>query len=674
MTEPTENKVRSMAIQMSSYEPLAATEKEDRKGWVSYGNDNLYPNYLIGLYYNSPIHNALTNRISSMIQGKGSNTILDNALKGIAFDLKLQGQFVAEVIWNIDGTRVAKINHLPFENCRLAYGERDEVIGVWYSRDWTKIKHKKYEPKFIAKFNPSRSKECPNQCIYSRIATSGSLWYAKPDYYGALNYIELSHQMSLYHVNNILNGLFPSFIISMMNGIPTQEERTLIKNEWERKIAGAQNAGKFLMTFNEPNSTAPNITPFPISDADKQYEFLSEETAKQIMVAHSVTSPLLFGIRDNTGFGSNKDEMIVALDIFNHQVIQPYQRLICDAFEAILPNVSIELNSPFSEATTSVAVQQSEKKKTNLEIPTSFEPTKEMANEAELGLKWRGEFNRGGTEIGIARARDISNLRNLSYDTVTRMNSYFSRHEVDKLADGWNLGEDGFPSAGRIAWQLWGGDAGQLWAKNIVEKYKTEQSLQAPEFTQEAEQSWINRLSDKAEYIDENEWECIAEEEVHDTDSEKQVFAQFLSERQYANADEKSAWGDTGLYKLRYQYSQNISEHSREFCKTMVGLSKAGALFRYEDITTMSDDGVNGQFAPEGQSTYDIFKWKGGAFCHHSWKRKIYVRKRDSKGRILPNDGLKNDKLVGNVPYVKRKGEEGIAPIDTPSRGSLKYS
>jgi len=557
------NKAHSMAIQMSSYEPLAATEKEDRKGWVSYGNDNLYPNYLIGLYYNSPIHNALTNRISSMIQGKGSNTILDNALKGIAFDLKLQGQFVAEVIWNIDGTRVAKINHLPFENCRLAYGERDEVIGVWYSRDWTKIKHKKYEPKFIAKFDPSRSKECPNQCIYSRIATSGSLWYAKPDYYGALNYIELSHQMSLYHVNNILNGLFPSFIISMMNGIPTQEERTLIKNEWERKIAGAQNAGKFLMTFNEPNSTAPNITPFPISDADKQYEFLSEETAKQIMVAHSVTSPLLFGIRDNTGFGSNKDEMIVALDIFNHQVIQPYQRLICDAFEAILPNVSIELNSPFSEATTSVAVQQSEKKKTNLE---------------------------------------------------------------------------------------------------------------APEFTQEAEQSWINRLSDKAEYIDENEWECIAEEEVHDTDSEKQVFAQFLSERQYANADEKSAWGDTGLYKLRYQYSQNISEHSREFCKTMVGLSKGGALFRYEDITTMSDDGVNGQFAPEGQSTYDIFKWKGGAFCHHSWKRKIYVRKRDSKGRILPNDGLKNDKLVGNVPYVKRKGEEGIAPIDTPSRGSLKYS
>jgi hypothetical protein len=95
-------------------------------------------------------------------------------------------------------------------------------------------------------------------------------------------------------------------------------------------------------------------------------------------------------------------------------------------------------------------------------------PTDEMAAEAERGLEWRREYGRGGTEVGVARARDIANKRDLSMDTVRRMNSYFARHEVDKEAEGFRPGEDGYPSAGRIAWALWGGDAGQSWAARIV--------------------------------------------------------------------------------------------------------------------------------------------------------------------------------------------------------------
>lgn len=99
----------------------------------------------------------------------------------------------------------------------------------------------------------------------------------------------------------------------------------------------------------------------------------------------------------------------------------------------------------------------------------SFQPTGAMKEEAQRGLDWRDEFNRGGTEIGVARARDIINGRNLSLDTVKRMRSYFARHEVDKQGQGWSPGEDGYPSAGRIAWALWGGDPGRTWADNIIE-------------------------------------------------------------------------------------------------------------------------------------------------------------------------------------------------------------
>ena len=98
----------------------------------------------------------------------------------------------------------------------------------------------------------------------------------------------------------------------------------------------------------------------------------------------------------------------------------------------------------------------------------SYTPTDGMVAEARRGLEWRQTFNRGGTEIGVARARDIVNRRGLSLDTVTRMRSYFARHEVDKNGEGFNRGEPGYPSAGRIAWALWGGDPGKTWAEGII--------------------------------------------------------------------------------------------------------------------------------------------------------------------------------------------------------------
>ena len=96
-------------------------------------------------------------------------------------------------------------------------------------------------------------------------------------------------------------------------------------------------------------------------------------------------------------------------------------------------------------------------------------PTDAMVEEAQRGLAWRSEFGRGGTEVGIARARDIVNRKSLSEETVKRMNSFFARHEVDKKAEGFRPGEKGYPSNGRIAHALWGGDAGQAWAARKVE-------------------------------------------------------------------------------------------------------------------------------------------------------------------------------------------------------------
>ena len=560
------------AINLSAYEPVEAIETENRAGWINYGQNNLFPQHLITLYYNSPIHNALTNSIAYMIEGQGTGTILDNALQGISFDLKLQGSFCAEVIWSLDFTRIVQINHLPFENCRLAYDkEEDDITGIFYSKDWANTRSKKGKPEFIPAFNPSIAQEQPRQVIYAHGMMAGSSYYAKPDYFGALNYVELSYQMGMYHVNNILNGLFPSFIINFLNGIPQKEEREAIRREWETRLSGASNAGKFLMTFNEDPSRAPQIESFPLSDADKQYQFLSEETAKQIMVGHRVVSPLIHGIRDTTGFGSNKDEMLVGLEIFNNQVIKPYQRIIERVFTPILGKINIEMNSPFDDEV--VVVQ----------------PTVQTA---ELKKKVVAAENKISAEDSAL---------------------------------------------------------------------------------------WLAYLKEKAEYVNEEEWELISDEEVTNPEGEENYRTEFMSVRGYDNPDEASKELDTGLYKVRYYYSRNFTYKdgeivTRDFCQDMVALSKDGALFRYEDIIKMGKNpDVNGQFAPSGSNTYSIWIYKGGVYCRHAWFRKVFVRKRE-KGRFLPNDGLKNDRVVtgGIANELFPKGQEAVRPNDMPNRASLK--
>lgn len=702
LIDEIKQRVGATQIEMAKYVKIAPIEKENvSRGWVNFGESNMYPQYLIELYNESPVHGSIVNSISQMIAGQGvvgGNSIanqylqsikFDSIIQNIARDLKLFGGYYLEIIWSMDRTTIAQVNHLPYENCRLACSdEQDDVTGVWYSRDWSDMRKKKNVPHYIPMFNVDYKEEMPKQVMFVHTLKLGSEYYPKPDYVGSVNYIELTRQIGEYHVNNILNGFFPSLIASFNNGIPSLEEQHMIKNQLTASIQGADNAGKVLTFFNEERDRGVDFTAFPLTDADKQYQFLSEECTKQIMIAHRVTSPLLFGVRDGGGLGSNTDELKTALYIFQKQVIEPYQRLIADSVMEICKASNI-ISSPQvipNEILQPEPTEVQQKKKVKCQHESvsqadeSYEPTNEMAAEAELGLKWRDEYGRGGTEVGVARARDISNKRNLSFDTVKRMNSYFARHEVDKEAIGWEDGEEGFPTAGRIAWQLWGGDAGRDWAARIVERVNNQQSTHvcqsSNDFTDEEGREWIADLKTKAEYIDSEEWELISEEEVTDPENELNFTSEMFNKMPSmadAKGGDKSNWGDVGLYKLRYAYSQNLSAKSREFCVEMVAMSVAGAVFRYEDINNMSDRGVNGDFAPTGKSTYDIFVYKGGAFCHHFWKRQIYMRKRDSKGRILPNQGLENDKRVGNNPFVPKKGVEGTAPINTPSRGSLKY-
>ena len=597
----------------------------------------------------------------------------------VATRLKYGGYFI-EVIYSNDRKTIAKLRHLPFEECRIAVeGEEENVIGIYHSEDWANTRKKKNRPTFIPKFNPSMAVQEPSQVLWKFTYTSGQI-YPNPDYWSAVNYIELERQIGMYHVNNIINGLFPSFIISFFNGQIPPDQQWDMKRDWEKLLTGARNAGKFLMTFNERDTPKPDITSFPLSDADKQYQFLSEESTNKVMIAHRITTPLIFGIRTQTGFGSNKDEMAVGLEIFNNQVIEPAQRLISKGFSEILsfeyPNIQLTVvpNTPLSFAVSTPApaeptqIAQSvevidEKKKTcsHQLAEDSFEPTKEMAIEAELGLKWRDEFGRGGTEVGVARARDISNFRNLSLDTVKRMNSYFSRHEVDKEATGWNDGEDGFPTAGRIAWQLWGGDAGRDWAARILEQIAQEQDLASTVADE------LIALGHDAE----KEWILIDSYEVdYETDEAENKELQVIAAHELAStgtarpnaASEQDALIDGNYFITRYVYAGDFRhDNMREFCRKML---RANKLYRKEDIVAMENKAVNPGWGPKGANTYDIWFYKGGGNCQHFWEKRVFVNSKGAKINPESEDArriavakaekigykIRNNNLVAKLP------------------------
>jgi hypothetical protein len=162
-----------------------------------------------------------------------------------------------------------------------------------------------------------------------------------------LPYAELEEEVANYHISNIKNGLAPSMLINFNNGTPTEEEQTLIEARIADKFSGSSNAGRFILAFNDNKELAATIEPVQLSDASEQYQFLSSECTQKIMVGHRVTSPMLLGIKDNSGLGNNADELKTASILFDNVVIRPLQEIILDAIEQVLSYNGASLNIYF---------------------------------------------------------------------------------------------------------------------------------------------------------------------------------------------------------------------------------------------------------------------------------------------------------------------------------------
>ena len=346
-------------VNLSTYTSPKVSEVRG-KDYVAYGSDNNYYQYLIDRYNGSPTNNAIINGISEMIYGKGLDATDSNkkpdqyaqmmtlfnkdCVRKIAYDLKLMGSCAMQVIYSKDRSKVVQVEHFPVETLRAEKCNDDgDIEAYYYFKDWSKIKPSD-EPQRIPAFGFSKE---AIEIMYVKPYRAGFYYYSPVDYQGGLQYAELEEEISNYHLNNIMNGLAPSMLINFNNGTPSEEERQLIENRIQQKFAGSSNSGKFILAFNDNADTAATIEPVQLSDAHQQYQFLSDESSKKIMVSHRVVSPMLLGIKDSSGLGNNAEELQTASTLMDNTVIRPFQTLLIDSFDKILAYNNIALNLYF---------------------------------------------------------------------------------------------------------------------------------------------------------------------------------------------------------------------------------------------------------------------------------------------------------------------------------------
>jgi hypothetical protein len=347
-------------INLSGYE-VPSIKESTRYDWVEYGDSNNYFGELIDRYTGSPTNSRCVNGISDLIYGRGLNAtdseenpvqfgqmqqiLKDADVRRIVSDLKLLGQASIQVVYNKRKTKIMSLKHFPTETLRAEKAKNGKIEAFYYHPKWNEIKPSD-KPKRIPAFKFGKKSETVElYCV--KPYKAGFYYYSPVDYQGCLQYCNLEEEVSNYHINNIQNGLQPSLLLNFNNGIPGDEAQQIIESKIYEKFSGSSNAGKFILCFNEDSEAQATVEPIHLPDAHAQYDFLAKESREKIMIGHGVVSPILLGIKDNTGFGNNAEELRTASVLMDNIVIRPFQTQLINSFNELLSFNGINLNLYF---------------------------------------------------------------------------------------------------------------------------------------------------------------------------------------------------------------------------------------------------------------------------------------------------------------------------------------
>ena len=603
------------------------------KEWISYGDangewSNLYPQFLIDLYYSSSITAAIVNATSEMIAGENliisdeddrdleakiklqsfmdranSNESLHEVIKKLSFDFKLQGAFALNIVWSQDRTTISEVYHIDVSKIRCARpDEMGRTTGYYISADWTNTRQNK--PYYVPAFN-ANDRTSANQIMYSGLYSPNMNSYYIPDYVSCNNWSLLDARISEFHLNNVSSGFSGSFMLNFSNGIPTQEERFQIEQSITDKFCSQANAGNFILTFSDDKTRTPEIQAISPSDLDKQFLALQELLTSNICSGHRITSKTLVGIDTANGFSSNTDELINAANFYLNTVVSPFQIHLIKQLRKIFKVNQMDMPVNFVQLKP-ITVQFDSK--TIREVMTQDEIREELGLEALDG------------EESVDETVD------------------FSKPEKTEL-------------------------------KNWIE-----------EFGEDINEEW--ELVDE-EIVDGEHNDFDFEQELNKVTNERIELAEDDAKAVTARPNARSSQDGVNksyndYYKVRYVYATdefltNKSGTSREFCELMVAAKK---VYRKEDLVNVDSNKVNFGFghpttdSPEGEP-YNVFLFKGGPQCRHYFLRRIFKTSlRNAKQPIKDSEIISHTKALSEGFTVKRNDKlVAIAPQRMKNNG-----
>jgi len=342
-------------LNLSAYTSPVISET-NRENWVDFLTEDgdQYFQFLIERYSNSTTNNAIINNVARLIYGKGLSALDANKkpneyaqmmslfhkedVRKMVLDRKMFGQFAIQVHYNDKHDKILKAYHIPVNLLRAEKCDKDgQITGYYYSDNWDDTK--KFAPIRFNAFSYGKEKI---EILFSKPYSVGMKYYAYPDYQGAVPYTLLEEEIADYLINEVQNGFSGTKVVNFNNGIPTDEQQSIISNKVLSKLTGSRGQ-KVIVAFNNNAESKTTVDDIPLNDAADQYTYLSEECLRKIMLGHNITSPLLFGVASTNGFSSNAEELKNSSILFDNMVIRPFQEELLDAFDSILAYNGIAL-------------------------------------------------------------------------------------------------------------------------------------------------------------------------------------------------------------------------------------------------------------------------------------------------------------------------------------------
>ena len=330
-----------MEIQVLTFAEAKQPEYKEKKGegYMQYGQNNDYPQYLLDLFNKSAKHNAIIRGKVNYIVGNGwageqdmikkvnRDETLNDLTKKVALDLELFGGAYIQVIWSVMGEQVAELWHCDYTKIRT----NKDNTQFWYKEDWKATRNQEKAEVYNA-FNPANPQGV--QILYVKEYRPGMNVYSLPGYFGALNYIESDVEVSKHVLGNAQTGFSASKLITLPNGEPSPDEKRAVSRQFDNMYTGADGK-KYLLAFVNDLTRKPIVDDLGASDLTKEdFGRVDELIQTNIFSGHQITSPDLFGIAVPGQLG-NRQQLRDSYEIFNNTYIRYKQMQIEGVFNML---------------------------------------------------------------------------------------------------------------------------------------------------------------------------------------------------------------------------------------------------------------------------------------------------------------------------------------------------